>query len=58
MWRVGLRCEEAVPAVAPSRCTSEMILDRQARDVGRLKSAEAAARLLPVGEIVMAPYTR
>jgi len=27
-----------------------MILDRQARDVGRLKSAEAAARLLPVGE--------
>ena len=50
MWGVGLGCEEAVPAVAPSRCTSEMILDRQARDVGRLKSAEAAARLLPVGE--------
>ena len=43
MWSVDLRSQEAVPAATPSRFTSEMILDRQARAVGRLKSAEAAA---------------
>ena len=47
--RVSLRIEEELPAVAASKCASGKVLDRQARAVDRLESAEQPQGALPVG---------